>query len=376
MATKYQIFISSTYQDLKAERDQVIRAVLEMGHIPVGMEMFSAADEEQWQIISRHIDESDYYAVIVAHRYGSSIDGVSYTRKEYEYAVSQGVPALGFIVDSAASWPADRIDKSEEKNLLDDFKAIVKQKPVSFWTSADDLYGKFSVALMKAITVNPREGWIRASAAAGPEVTAEMTRLSAENAKLRNALSDAQREADTDREAELRKCHAALKRNSHTFAFRYRAGDRSWQQSPEVSSETMFDLLAATLLAEASVTATAGYLALHFGDKDEDRSTDIVALNQVRELFADWNALDLVTPSDRKRSLKDKEEYWTLTPFGKDFHKWTRYRLLTSEGNEVSESKDSSRDAASSNDDAKATSPRKSASKKATARRRVVKKQS
>jgi hypothetical protein len=44
MATKYQIFVSSTYDDLKDERAAVIRAILEMGHIPVGMEMFSAAD--------------------------------------------------------------------------------------------------------------------------------------------------------------------------------------------------------------------------------------------------------------------------------------------------------------------------------------------
>ena len=58
---KYQIFISSTYEDLKEEREQVIKACLEMGHIPVGMEMFSAADEEQWRIITRQIDESDYY---------------------------------------------------------------------------------------------------------------------------------------------------------------------------------------------------------------------------------------------------------------------------------------------------------------------------
>jgi hypothetical protein len=59
--TKYQIFISSTYEDLKEERDRVIRAVLEMGHIPVGMEMFNAADESQWNIIKRRIDECDYY---------------------------------------------------------------------------------------------------------------------------------------------------------------------------------------------------------------------------------------------------------------------------------------------------------------------------
>ncbi len=56
MTTKYQVFVSSTYEDLKAERDQVIKAILEMGNIPVGMEMFSAADEQQWEIIKRQID--------------------------------------------------------------------------------------------------------------------------------------------------------------------------------------------------------------------------------------------------------------------------------------------------------------------------------
>ena len=57
--TKYQIFVSSTYEDLKKERDQVIKAILEMGHIPVGMEMFSAADEQQWEIIKKQIEQSD-----------------------------------------------------------------------------------------------------------------------------------------------------------------------------------------------------------------------------------------------------------------------------------------------------------------------------
>jgi Domain of unknown function (DUF4062) len=41
MNVKYQIFVSSTYEDLKAERAEVIKACLNMGHIPVGMEMFN-----------------------------------------------------------------------------------------------------------------------------------------------------------------------------------------------------------------------------------------------------------------------------------------------------------------------------------------------
>jgi hypothetical protein len=189
LATKYQIFVSSTYEDLVAERDEVIRAILEMGHIPVGMEMFSAADEQQWKIIQRHIDESDYYLVILAHRYGSLTDGISYTRKEYEYAVANDVPALGFIIDQSAPWPADRMDTdSDTKLMLDEFKSVVSQRPVGFWKSADELHSKAVVALMKAFTATPRDGWVRSSSSVGPEVTSELSRLSAENAQLRRKI--------------------------------------------------------------------------------------------------------------------------------------------------------------------------------------------
>ena len=36
MNVKYQIFVSSTYEDLRDERNEVIKACLNMGHIPVG----------------------------------------------------------------------------------------------------------------------------------------------------------------------------------------------------------------------------------------------------------------------------------------------------------------------------------------------------
>jgi Domain of unknown function (DUF4062) len=43
MNVKYQIFVSSTYEDLKDERAEVIKACLNLGHIPVDMEMSNAA---------------------------------------------------------------------------------------------------------------------------------------------------------------------------------------------------------------------------------------------------------------------------------------------------------------------------------------------
>jgi len=46
MDKRYQIFVSSTFADLKDERQQVIQALMEMDCIPSGMELFPAQDDE------------------------------------------------------------------------------------------------------------------------------------------------------------------------------------------------------------------------------------------------------------------------------------------------------------------------------------------
>jgi uncharacterized protein DUF4062 len=185
MKTKYQVFVSSTYEDLKEEREQVLKAILEMGHIPVGMELFSAGDEQQWELIKRQIDDSDYYVVVIAHRYGSRDGTISYTEKEYDYAAGKKIPVLGFVISEDAKWPKSKIDEGADQRALAEFKEKVKKKIVNFWTSAEDLHGKVSISLGKAITAYPRPGWIRSTGSVGPEVMTELSRLSKENSELR-----------------------------------------------------------------------------------------------------------------------------------------------------------------------------------------------
>ena len=82
---RHQVFISSTYTDLADERREVIQALLELDCIPVGMEIFPAANDDQWTFIKKVIDESDYYLLIIGNRYGSTDNmGISYTEKEYD----------------------------------------------------------------------------------------------------------------------------------------------------------------------------------------------------------------------------------------------------------------------------------------------------
>ena len=55
MDKRYQVFVSSTYTDLKEERQKVMQTLMEMDCIPSGMELFPAMDEEQWLFIKKII---------------------------------------------------------------------------------------------------------------------------------------------------------------------------------------------------------------------------------------------------------------------------------------------------------------------------------
>ena len=349
---KYQVFISSTYEDLKHERDQVIKAVLEMGHIPVGMEMFSAADEQQWQIIARHIDQSDYYAVIVAHRLGSTTsEGISYTRKEYEYARSKGIPCLGFIISPDANWPAHWVDTTgPDASALADFKELIKEKPVGFWASAEDLHGKFSVALMKSVTAQPREGWVRASSASGgAAASAELVRLSSENSELRRRLDAAEQSAKAERSAEVRQTIEILEKSRRRPSYRTKPYSE-WRNDSTVSLFDLFLWLGPEMVAEATIKNLSRTAAMNVRANRDD-AWDTVAHNQTRVFVTDFMTLDLAQPSTRKHAVADTNEYWSLSKFGVEVLKHVRKMALTrssetSEQSELSEPKHDNESAA------------------------------
>lgn len=320
MSNKYQIFVSSTYMDLIEEREQIIRACLEMGHIPVGMEMFSAADEEQWKIIQRQIDEVDYYVILAAHRYGSTTsEGVSYTEKEYDYAVSKGIPVLGFVIDGSAAWPADKVDSEEDKKIsLISFKEKIKTKHVSFWSNKDELHAKFSISLMKAFVNYPRSGWVKAEEAVGTDVMRELSRLSSENSTLRKE-NEALRKKRLEEEDVSREAIEILSKNKKKLVIWYE-GDTSWNkdEAQDVSLLQIFQAVAPNMLTENHNSEIAKDIALHFTDGRDYRTSYPVPKNFVAHWIADLNALDLVEPSDKKHPVADDKDYWTLTKTGRD----------------------------------------------------------
>ncbi|MDY4295905.1 DUF4062 domain-containing protein [Xanthomonas sp. LF02-5] len=317
MSSKFQIFVSSTFRDLHEERDLVIKAILEMGHIPVGMEMFSAADEEQWNIIKKQIDQSDYYVVVAAHCYGTcDAAGLSYTEKEYDYAISKGIPALGFVLDESVSWPKEKSDSDKNAiKRLKAFKEKVKKKPVSFWKNGEDLYGRCSIALMKAFNAYPREGWVRASKVQDAAAAKEIVRLSSENAELRRRI--AIYEEQEKKQSNLVEVMEILRNNKQIIAFHKKSG-ADWESGKEVTLYQIFEVLAPELQVEFSLAEIARYIAMHINDVPfkELRSIWPTPRNTLRTLLADLAALGCVEPSKRRKPVADKDEYWSLSPFG------------------------------------------------------------
>lgn len=160
---KYEVFISSTYEDLKEERNAVAESLLDMGCcFPAGMERFPASSLSQWDYIKRRIDNCDYYVLIVAGRYGSLVadEKISYTEKEYNYAESKNIPIISFIYDKIENLPNKFVDKRLSR--INDFrKRASAGRLVKFYSSVDELRSMVKDALYSEIRDTPRPGWVR-----------------------------------------------------------------------------------------------------------------------------------------------------------------------------------------------------------------------
>lgn len=97
---RYQVFISSTFSDLRDERKAAIEAIFDRGHIPIALERFSPANESDLQVIQSAMASSQVYVLILGHRYGDIVPGrtISFTELEYDLAQERGLFTLVFLM--------------------------------------------------------------------------------------------------------------------------------------------------------------------------------------------------------------------------------------------------------------------------------------
>lgn len=192
MKKRYQIFISSTFADLKDERNLVMQAVLERKCFPAGMELFPAIDREQFEYIKKVIDDSDYYLLIIGARYGSlDENGVSFTEKEYDYAVRKGIPVIAFLHSDINSIPLKKTDGDKElMQKLEAFRCKVQTgRLVNYWKDPHELKAKVISSLVDVFDEQPKIGWIRADKVASGDAQKEIERLNNDITTYQNQVN-------------------------------------------------------------------------------------------------------------------------------------------------------------------------------------------
>lgn len=197
MDKRYQVFISSTYADLKEERAKVMQTIMSLNCIPAGMELFPASNDEQFDFIKRVIDDCDYYILIVGGRYGSlSKDGISYTEKEFDYAKQKGIPILAFLHSDLESIPLGKSEKDPSKReMLNNFRDKASTgRLIKFWKTPEELIGQVATSLSVTIMQCPAIGWVRSNLQSTVESLKQENELRKELAGLKGYVAKLEKE--------------------------------------------------------------------------------------------------------------------------------------------------------------------------------------
>lgn len=314
MEKKYQVFVSSTYQDLIEERQKVIEALLGKNCFPIGMEYFPAANDDQFTVIKKLIDRCDYYILIIGGRYGSiePTSGKSYTQLEFEYALNEGIPVASFYHAEPTKLIGDKIEATDEgKRKLAKFKEIVQTKLCDTWKEPYELAFKVNKSLDYLFENNPRVGWVKANEVSSAEANKEIISLIKENNELLSRVKEL--------EVSVPENLDELEQGDEQFSIRYKIYDSNSDEYSEFKIEktwnNIFLLLASELLTVRSIGSIGSIL--HFklnlpneaSVNEEDIETIIIQLISLGLVTS--NVLDSGS-FDCKLSAHGKNEMFRL----------------------------------------------------------------
>jgi hypothetical protein len=314
MEKRYQVFVSSTYADLKNERSRVIQTLMEMDCIPSGMELFPASDEEQWEFIKRIIDDCDYYLLIIGGKYGKpGPDGLSYTEKEYDYAVEKGLKIIALLHENPDDLPKTKIESNPEfkQKLIQFREKVATGRLVKFWIKSEDLPGIVSLSVAKTIKSFPATGWVRANQVSNEELLSEINELRKENSALKTHIQKYEKETIPSTE-NLANIEDSIKIKVRYYSY----NQKSYiDKGVDITWKEIFSLISPFLLKlpnESYVQTIMGRDILKgYGGSIYDQDFQTIKIQLL--------SLKLVDVQYLKTVQGGMDWFWSLTPKGNKF---------------------------------------------------------
>ena len=324
---KHHIFIGSTLDDLKSERKELPRIVMELGHIPVMADFLDDSVKNAPKLLQKIIEESDYCIALVAHKYCDKDGKASPLMKECSIAEKKGIPVLALVIDEKARWKPVKKEKNPALiSDLNEFKAKLRGGPHEDWHNTPDLCQKAAVLLAREMNIDPRPGWVRSNRVIEPSVANELSRLSCENSALRRQYCNQDREMDAKLLDSQNHTLQVLDTNRVSLSFYYDSGD-NWENTRQFRHIRIFKILVPELAIGKSTSEISRFLGTVLNpDLGKAVRKDYpTPSNSIKKIMADFAVLNLVKCVNTDE-VKASDEIWEITEYGKDIYSIYRMR--------------------------------------------------
>jgi hypothetical protein len=334
---KYHIFIGSTLDDLKNERKEIHRVIMELGHIPVTAEYLDISFKNYEQLLEKTIEECDYFIAVVAHKYAPKDEANSPLVAEFLIASKKNIPVLSLIIDEKARWKASK--KETDANLVKKVEVLKKKLSQGIsetWLNTTDLCQKLQSMFIMQMNLAPQSGWVRANQAIAPSVANELSRLSTENEQLKRQIKIESGVIITKLREQMKNALKVLALNKVMLSFYYVTGD-SWENSRKFRQLRIFKLLVPELEMGKTTAEIARFLGNVLNpDMDKPVRKDYpTPSNTIKKIMSDFSMLKLVRCINKhdvshpaNAGSVSEDGVWEITEYGKELYSAYRMRQL------------------------------------------------
>jgi hypothetical protein len=346
---KYHIFIGSTFDDLKKERREIQRIIMELGHIPVSAEYLDSTSKNYKKLLEKTVEECDFFIAVIANMYAPKGAKTSELEAECNIADKNNVPVISFIKEekahkaasstvrgttgkkmrsSARSSAAKKEKGAGSDKKLEALKIRLGKGTNETWLNSNDLCQKLQNQLVQQINLTLRNGWVRADQTFAPSVANELSRLSTENEQLRHQVKFDRNEIVTRLREQMKNTFKVLALNKIILSFYYASGEK-WENNRNFRYLRIFKLLAHELTAGKTTSEISRFLgaALNPEPGKPVRKDYPIPPNTIIKIMADLSLLKLVRCVSKNERTGDND-VWGITEYGRELYSAYRMRQL------------------------------------------------